>query len=63
MADTENVVAHRLVAKNASGQVVSTQYVAPDKARYAKKLMLEEGFDVEETPMDELPEGIELDVR
>jgi hypothetical protein len=63
MEDSVEIIAHRLVAKNKSDQVVSIQFVAPDKAQYARRLLFEEGFDVEETQVNELPEGVELDVK
>lgn len=63
MADEKKVIAHRLTATNRSGQVVSVQFVSPDKARYATKLLFEEGFKVESTEVDKLPEGVSLDVE
>lgn len=63
MENNEEFVAYRLVAKNKRGQVVSTQLVAPKSVRYAAKLLMEEGFEVEETPLTEMPADTELDVR
>jgi hypothetical protein len=41
-----------------------TQYVAPSSVRYAKKLLLEEGYEkVTEEAFEELPEGVGFDIE
>jgi hypothetical protein len=57
------VVAYKLTAMR-GGQVAVVQYVSPDSARYASKLLWEEGYDeVFDEAITELPEGIELDIE
>jgi hypothetical protein len=46
------------------GQVAMVQYVSTDSARYAAKLLWEEGYDeVFDEALTELPEGIKLDIE
>lgn len=59
MAD--DIVAYKLTASR-DGQVEMVQHVGADSKRYATKLLLEEGYDVAEEALTELPEGVELDV-
>lgn len=59
----DEAVAYKLTATDDSGNVVVTQYVAPDSKRYATKLLLEEGYEVAEEALTELPEGVVLDVE
>jgi hypothetical protein len=57
------VVAYKLTAMH-GGQVAMVQYVSPDSARYAAKLLWEEGYDeVFDEAITELPEGIALDIE
>lgn len=57
----DDVVAYKLTATK--GDASMTQYVAPDSRRYAGKLLQEEGYEVTEEALTELPEGVELDVE
>lgn len=63
MASAENVVAYKLTATTDSGTIVAVQYVSPDSRRYAAKLLMEEGYTVQEEALDEMPEGVKLDVE
>jgi len=59
----EDIVAYKLTAMR-DGQAAIVQYVSPDAARYASKLLWEEGYDdVVDEELTELPEGIKLDVE
>lgn len=57
------LAAYKLTATDSNGDVAVTQYVAPDSKRYAIKLLLEEGYEVAEEALTELPEGVVLDVE
>lgn len=58
----EDIVAYKLTAMR-GGQVAIVQYVSPDAARYASKLLWEEGYeDVIDEALTQLPEGVTLDV-
>jgi hypothetical protein len=58
-----DVVAYKLTAMR-GGQIAMVQYVSPDSARYAAKLLWEEGYDeVLDEALTELPEGIKLDIE
>jgi hypothetical protein len=59
----QDVIAYKLVAVDRNGAVASTQYVSPRARRYAAKLLLEEGWDVAEQPLSEMPDGVGLDVE
>jgi hypothetical protein len=63
MAISEDVVAYKLTATSDSGTVVAVQYVSPDSRRYAAKLLVEEGYEVTEEALNEMPEGVSLDVE
>lgn len=62
MAVSDDVVAYKLTAKSDNGTEL-VQYVAPDSRRYAAKLLVEEGYEVSEDALTELPEGVVLDVE
>jgi hypothetical protein len=58
-----DVVAYKLTAMR-GGQVAVVEYVSPDSARYAAKLLWEEDYDeVFDEAITELPEGITLDIE
>ena len=58
-----DVVAYKQTAMS-GGQVAMVQYVSADSARYAAKLLWEEGYDeVLKEALTELPEGIKLDIE
>ena len=54
---------YRLTIKNSDGSTYMVLYVAGDKARKAKTMYsLDEGFIVDAEALQELPEGVELDI-
>jgi hypothetical protein len=58
-----DVVAYKLTAMR-GGQIAMVQYVSTDSARYAAKLLWEEGYDeVFDEALTELPEGIKLEIE
>jgi len=59
----DDVVAYKLTGMR-GGQAAIVQYVSPDAARYASKLLWEEGYeDVVDEALTQLPEGVTLDVN
>ncbi len=62
MAISDDAVAYKLTATS-TGTVVSIQYTSPDSRRYAAKLLMEEGYEVTEEALSEMPEGVTLDVE
>jgi hypothetical protein len=58
-----NAKFYKLTITNSDGSPYMTLYVAGDKARKAKHMYsFDEGFLVEAEAMDQLPEGVELDI-
>ena len=54
---------YKLTIKNSDGSTYMVLYVAGDKARKVKHMYsFEEGFLVDAEAMDQLPEGVELDI-
>jgi len=54
---------YRLTIKNSDGSTYMLLHVAGDKARKVKTMYsLEEGFIVDAEALQELPEGVELDI-
>jgi hypothetical protein len=62
MAISDDAVAYKLTATE-NATVVVTQYVSADSRRYAAKLLMEEGYEVTEEALNEMPEGVTLDVE
>jgi hypothetical protein len=63
MEPMENMAKYyKLTITNSDGSPYMTLHVAGDKLRVAKRTYIEEGFDVEAEAMDNLPEGVELDI-
>jgi hypothetical protein len=58
-----NAKFYKLAITNSDGSPYMTLYVAGDKARKVKHMYsFEEGFLVDAEAMDQLPEGVELDI-
>jgi hypothetical protein len=54
---------YKLSINNSDGSTYMTLYVAGDKMRKVKNMYsFEEGYQVEAEAMDQLPEGVELDI-
>ena len=53
---------YKLTITNNDGSPYMTLHIAGDKLRVARRTYLEEGFEVAVEAMDNLPEGVELDI-
>ena len=64
MAPMEDVAKYyKLSINNSDGSTYMTLYVSGDKMRKVKHMYsFEEGYEVEAEAMDQLPEGVELDI-
>ena len=64
MAPMEDVAKYyKLNVTNSDGSPYMTLYVSGDKMRKVKHMYsFEEGYKVEAEAMDQLPEGVELDI-
>ena len=64
MAPMEDVAKYyKLSINNSDGSTYMTLYVSGDKMRKVKHMYsFEEGYQVEAEAMNQLPEGVELDI-